>query len=234
MVQFACWVVAALVVGMFGPMSAVAGDVFTGYQIDNKSQYFSYLGIRAPLPLTNSLVEPFVQFLGAGLGYSFKVNGQLRDANVQFAVPALGLKMPVGDWSVLGFAGPQFRRREEENGIGGSNTFREVGAYVQGEVERWREADTVHALLSYTDLDRFVMGRVRATQAVQTPAKGCCVLSVGWDVAGMGNKDFFSFQSGPLVQIPIAGVYATIKGGYQYSTAFHNGAYGGFEIYFAF
>ena len=51
---------------MFGQASA--GDVFTGYQVDNKGEYFAYLGIRAPLMEERHGFQPFIQVFGAGVG----------------------------------------------------------------------------------------------------------------------------------------------------------------------
>jgi hypothetical protein len=50
----------------------------------------------------------------------------------------------------------------------------------------------------------------------------------------MGNADFHAVQTGPLVEVPIGKVSLRAKGGYQHSTSFHRGAYGGIEIYFPF
>ena len=64
--------------------------------------------------------------------------------------------------------------------------------------------------------------------------QGCCSTYFGWDVAGMGNKDFYTIQTGPLIQIPINQFIFTIKGGYQYSQTFQSGTYGGIELYVPF
>jgi hypothetical protein len=50
----------------------------------------------------------------------------------------------------------------------------------------------------------------------------------------MGNNDFYAVQTGPLVQVPVERFYLTLKGGYQYTQTFHNGVYGGVELYFPF
>ena len=84
---------------------ALAGDAFTGYQVDNKGEYFAYLGIRAPLMEERKGFQPFIQVFGAGVGYTFKDNGQERDANLQYVTPSLGLKYTTGSWSFLGMVG---------------------------------------------------------------------------------------------------------------------------------
>ncbi|MEO6306339.1 MAG: hypothetical protein ABIO96_01415 [Nitrospiraceae bacterium] len=60
----ATWVLTCL------PLVSEAGDVFTGFQIDNKNQYFTYLGVRTPILRTSGEPGLFVQVMTAGLGYS--------------------------------------------------------------------------------------------------------------------------------------------------------------------
>ena len=216
------------------PGIAGAGDVFTGFQMDDHSQYYAYMGVRTPIMATSSNLQPFVQFMGAGLGYSFKDRGTIRDAEVQFATPALGLKYRQGPWTVLGFAGPQLRWKQADLVGGGKSHEQDIGFQLQGEAFRWHEQGTVHAIVSYTNLDGLVWSRLRATRLVYKNDQNCCSLYLGWDIAGMGNKDFYAVQTGPIAQVPIGWLYLTLKGGYQYSQTFLNGAYGGLEVYVPF
>ncbi|MDH4152418.1 MAG: cellulose biosynthesis protein BcsS [Nitrospira sp.] len=216
------------------PGIAGAGDVFTGFQMDDHSQYYAYMGVRTPIMATSSNLQPFVQFMGAGLGYSFKDRGTIRDAEVQFATPALGLKYRQGPWTVLGFAGPQLRWKQADLVGGGKSHEQDIGFQLQGEAFRWHEQGTVHAIVSYTNLDGLVWSRLRATRLVYKNDQNCCSLYLGWDIAGMGNKDFYAVQTGPIAQVPIGQFYLTLKGGYQYSQTFLNGAYGGLEVYVPF
>ena len=48
------------------------------------------------------------------------------------------------------------------------------------------------------------------------------------------HSPFYAVQVGPLVQVPITIFWLTLKGGYQYSQTFHNGGYGGVELYAPF
>ncbi|MEK6786093.1 MAG: cellulose biosynthesis protein BcsS [Nitrospirota bacterium] len=216
------------------PGIAGAGDVFTGFQMDNHNQYFAYMGVRTPIMATSSNLQPFVQFMGAGLGYSFKDRGLIRDAELQFATPAAGLKYQQGAWSFLGFAGPQFRWKQQDLQGGGRSHEHDIGVQVQGEAFRWQEQGIVHAIVSYTNLDGLVWSRLRGTRRVYQMDQGCCSVYLGWDVAGMGNKDFYAVQTGPIAQVPIGHFYLTLRGGYQYSQTFLNGAYGGLEVYVPF
>lgn len=216
------------------PYAVNAGDVFTGYQSDHLGQYYSYLGVRTPLIRNDSSVQPFFQVLGAGLGYTFKENGMNRDADVQFASPSIGIKYRQGAWNYIAFAGPQFRWKQEDRLSGGRTSQQDVGVYAQGEAFYWHEHGTFHAIASYTNLDHFIWSRVRATRLVHRADGPCCSVYLGWDIAAMGNKDFYAAQTGPLVQVPIDRFYVTVKGGYQYTYTFQNGAYGGIELYFPF
>jgi hypothetical protein len=213
---------------------ASAGDVFTGYQADNKGEYFAYLGIRAPLMEERHGFQPFIQVFGAGVGYVFKDNGQERDATMQFVTPSVGLKYTSGAWSFIGMVGPQFRWKQQEQATGPESHETFIGTYVQLEAFRWHEEGIFHAIASFTDIDGFSFGRVRKTWIVHKDATGCCSLYLGGDLAGMGNNQFYAVQAGPLVQVPINIFWLTLRGGYQYSEPFRNGAYGGVELYFPF
>jgi len=233
MARFTLLLLAALIVTVL-PAPSEAGDVFTGFQIDNKSQYFGYLGVRTPVLQMSGGTSLFVQAMTAGLGYSFKSNGQLLDANVQFIVPAPGISQKIGGWTLSAMAGPQLRRIEEERLTSSASINRQIGAFGQVEAMYWHEKGSFHAIGSYADLDNFFWGRLRGKLLAHKSDKGCCTTYVGWDVAAMGNADFRAVQTGPLVEVPIGKVFLLVKGGYQNSNSFHSGAYGGFEVYFPF
>jgi hypothetical protein len=226
--------ITVLLCGWLMDGEAFAGDAFTGYQVDNKGQYFAYLGIRAPLMEERNGFQPFIQVFGAGVGYTFKDNGRERDANLESVTPSLGLKYTTGAWSFLGMAGPQFRWKQEDQVAGPRSDENFVGAYVQLEAFQWKEEGIFHAIASYTDIDGFFFGRVRKTWLIQKSEQACCTWYVGGDLAGMGNNQFYAVQAGPLVQVPINIFSLTLKGGYQYSQTFQNGVYGGVELYFPF
>jgi len=227
-------VLLAALVLLAQPATSQAGDTFTGFQIDNKSQYFGYLGVRMPVLQMSGGTNLFAQVMTAGLGYSFKTNGQLLDANVQFVVPSLGISQNVGGWTLSALAGPQLRRIEEQRLNTSPSIENQIGAYGQLEAMYWQEKGSFHAIASYADLDKFFWGRLRGKLLVHTSDKGCCTTYVGWDVAAMQNDDFRAVQSGPLVEVPIGKVFLLAKTGYQYSSSFHTGVYGGVEIYFPF
>ena len=216
------------------PLVSEAGDVFTGFQIDNKSQYFGYLGVRTPFLQTSEGSHLFVQAMNAGYGYSFKSNGQLLDANVQFIVPSLGITKMLGGWALSALAGPQLRRIEQQRPNASNTIAYEAGVYGQLEAFYWHEKWNLMAIGSYADLDNLFWSRLRGKVLAYKPEKSCCATYVGWDVTGLGNADFRAFLTGPVSEVQIGNIFVLARSGYQHSTSFHNGFYGGFEIYFPF
>ena len=233
MARFTFFLLAVLIL-ISQPATSRAGDVFTGFQIDNKSQYFGYLGVRTPLLRTSGESDLFVQAMTAGLGYSFKTNGQLLDANVQFIVPSLGITKTLGGWALSALAGPQLRRIEEQRLNASSTTTYQAGFYGQLEAFYWHEKWNLHAIGSYADLDNFFWGRLRGKGLAYKPEESCCATYVGWDVTGMGNADFRAVMTGPVVEVQAGKVSLLARGGYQNSNSFNSGTYGGVEIYFPF
>ena len=233
MARFTFFLLAVLIL-ISQPATSRAGDVFTGFQIDNKSQYFGYLGVRTPLLRTSGGSDLFVQAMTAGLGYSFKTNGQLLDANVQFIVPSLGITKTLGGWALSALAGPQLRRIEEQRLNASSTIASQAGVYGQLEAFYWHEKWNLHAMGSYADLDNLFWSRLRGKGLAYKPEKSCCATYVGWDVTGMGNADFRAVMTGPVVEVQVSKVFVLARGGYQNSTSFNSGTYGGVDIYFPF
>jgi len=179
MARFALLVLAALILTVF-PVSSEAGDVFTGCQIDNHSQSFGYLGVRTPLLRTTGGPDLFIQAMMAGLGYSFKVNGQLLDANVQFIVPSLGITKTLGGWTLSALGGPQLRRIEQQQLNTSSTTNYQAGAYGQVEAFYWHKKWNLHAIGSYADFDNFFWSRLRGKVLAYKPESAAArPMSVG-------------------------------------------------------
>jgi hypothetical protein len=222
------------VILMAMPAPTNAGDLFTGFQIDNKSQYFGYLGIRTPVLQMRGGTNLFVQAMTAGLGYSSASNGRVLDTNVQFVVPSFGISQSFGRLTLSALAGPQLRRIEAERLNSTPSTDYQIGAFAQVEAMYWHEKGSLHAIGSYADLDNYFWGRLRGKLLAYQVTGGCCSTYVGWDVAGMGNGEFRAVQTGPLIELPIGKFHVLAKSGYQHSTSFHSGVYGGLEIYVPF
>ena len=219
---------------LFRSLVSEAGDIFTGFQIDNTSQYFSYLGIRTPILQNSAGSGLFVQAITSGLGYHVKTNGQLLDTNVQSIVPSLGITKPLGRWALSALVGPQLRRIEEQR-LNASRTIAyQTGVYGQLEALYWHEKWNLHVIGSYADLDNFFWSRLRGKVLAYQPEKSCCATYAGWDVTGMGNADFRGIMTGPVVEVQVGTVFFLVRGGYQHNTTFHVGSYGGLDIYYPF
>jgi hypothetical protein len=216
------------------PIVSEAGDVFTGFQIDNKNQYYGYLGVRTPILGNSAGSGLFAQAMTSGLGYSFKTNGQLLDANIQSIVPSLGISTTLSGWTLSALAGPQLRRIEEQRLNASSTTAYQAGVYSQLEAFYWHQKWNLHAIGSYATLDNFFWSRLRGKVLAYKAEESCCATYVGWDVTGMGNADFRAVMTGPVGEVQFGNVFVLVRSGYQNNTTFHSGSYGGFEIYFPF
>ncbi len=231
--RFPCFLLAAFILTVL-PTRSKAGDLFTGFQIDNKGQYFSYLGVRTPILEISERTHLIIQTSIAGIGYSFKSAGQILDGNTQFIVPSLGISHSLGGWQFSVLGGPQLRRIEEEQLNASSSLAHKIGPYGQFEAMYQQKKGSIHALGTYANIDNFFWGRLRGKVLVHEATEGCCSAYVGWDLTGMGNADFRAVQTGPLVQFPLGQVFLLVRGGYQNSNSFHSGVYGGVELYFGF
>lgn len=216
------------------PIVSEAGEVFSGFQLGNKNQYFGYIGVRTPILQSSGESSVFLQAMTSGLGYKFKSNGQLLDANIQSIIPSLGITKTLGSWALSALAGPQMRRVEEQQLSASNTTTYQAGVYGQLEAFYRHEKWNLLAVGSYADLDNFFWSRLRGKVLAYKPEEGCCVTSVGWDVTGMGNADFREVLTGPVGEIQIGHVFVLVRGGYQNNTTFHSGSYGGLDIYFPF
>jgi hypothetical protein len=211
------------------PGGGIAGDVFTGYQIDHQGQYYTYLGVRSPLTSGESNLQPFIQVMGAGLGYTFKDHGAKRDAEVQFATPSLGLKYVQGSWNFIGLAGPQFWWKQEDRPTGGRTNEQDVGVYLRGEAFYCMKGRFTP--LRRTRIWITVWSRVKTQADLQAIMAAVQLSGVGR--RRHGGRDFYAVQTGPLVQSAIERVQVTLKGGYQIANI-QNGVYGGIEFYVPF
>lgn len=216
--------------------SASAGDLFTGVQMDDRAQYFTYLGLREDLPWESFGLQGYAQLFAAAQTYEYEAGSRDIDANVQFLIPSLGVTRSVGDgaWSVAAILGPKLQWKKEDGFQNDSGREFDVGVFVQAETMYWQETHNFQGIASYSSLDDFFFGRVRGKLRVYSPETNCCPILAGMDVAVMGNDDFGAVQTGPVVEIPIGKFSLLARGGYQYDSAFGSGGYGGFEIYTPF
>lgn len=226
-----CLLVAVVV---FLPGRATGGDAFTGFEIDDEIQYYAYLGVKAPVSFWKPAgLQPFLRLFAATQRYKFRADSELRDARVHDITPSVGLQHQIQNWTLAASVGPEFREKHEEGPNGAGTTRDDVGVTAQGEAFYWSPSQIYSGIVSYGNLDHFVWGRVRAKFLTHEPVARS-PLYLGWDIVAMGNSDFSAFQTGPLFEVPIKKVFFLIKGGYKYTSTFHNGAYTGFEVYLPF
>ena len=227
--------IAALAIAVV-PTMALAGDLFTGFQMDDDGQYFAYLGLRETLPWEVSELKTYVQLFASGQSYEYESGNRDIEAEIQSLTPSLGVtKSLTGTaWSLSALAGPQLRWKKEEGFLNDSGRDLDVGVFVQAESMYWKEAGSLHAIVSYASLDDFFFGRLRGKMRAFTPETGCCQVFLGFEAAGMGNDDFRALQIGPLVEVPVGRVFLLARGGYQNDNSSGSRGYGGLELYMPF
>ena len=225
----------ALIITFSGTI-ANAGDLFTGFQMDDEEQYFAYLGLRESLPWKPFDLDTFAQLFGAAQSYEYETGNRNIDADVQSLTSSLGISIPLGDqgWSISTLAGPEFRWKKEEGFENDSGRDFDVGAFVQAETMYWQESHSLHAMVSYASRDNFFFGSIRGKLLAHSPETGCCEIFLGVDVAGMGNDDFSAVRTGPLIEVPVGRFFLLARGGYRYHSDSGSGGYGGLEIYTPF
>ena len=76
--------------------SAKAGDLFTGFHMDDNAEYFTYLGLKEDLPGEFSGLKGFVQLFASGQSYEYESNNQDIEADVQSLTPSLGVAKSLG------------------------------------------------------------------------------------------------------------------------------------------
>lgn len=228
--------IAVTLIVVLSPAIVRAGDLFTGFQIDDDSQYFAYLGLKEDLPWEVLGLGTYLQLFASGQSYEYESGNRNIDAEVQSLTPSLGVTRSLADgaWTVSTLVGPAFRWKKEDGFLNDSGRDLDVGVVVQAESLYWQETYSFHAILSYASLDDFFFGRLRGKRHIFSPQTDCCQLYLGFEAAGMGNDDFRALQIGPLLEVPVGNVFLLTRGGYQNSSNSGSGGYGGFELYMPF
>lgn len=228
--------IAFTLIVVLSPTNARAGALFTGFQMDDDAQYFTYLGLQQDLPWDFSGLRGYVQLFASGQAYEYESSNRDIDAEVQSLTPSLGIAKSLGrgNWTLSTLAGPQLRWKKEDGFPNDSGRDLDVGVFVQAESMYWQETGSFHAIVSYASLDDFFFGRLRGKLRSFSPQTGCCPVFLGFDLVGMGNDDFSALQIGPLVEVPLGRVFLLTRGGYQYDSNSGSGGYGGLEIYLPF
>lgn len=167
-----------------------------------------------------------LQLFAGDLDYDFKDNGTIREATSKWITPAVGFRTRVS-YSLSVVAGPSFREKKEKQGSG-TTTVRDSGGFFQLGGFFWKEDMNLEFLASYTNLDNFLWGWLRAKNRIRGS------LFVGAEVFGMGNQDFDGWGGGPLLELRKGKAAFTLKAGYKNTTTYGGGLYTGLELYTAF
>jgi hypothetical protein len=199
--------------------SAESAGLFTGAEVDDESQRFLYAGAQTD-------GKYFLQIFAADLNYDFKDNGIIREATSKWITPAIGFRTR-GSLSLSVVAGPTFREKKEEQSSG-TTTVRDSGGFFQVGGYFWKEDMNIEFLASYTNLDNFLWGRLRAKKRIRDS------FFMGAEVFGMGNQDFNGWGVGPLLELRKGKAAFTLKAGYKNTTTYGGGLYAGLELYTAF
>ena len=215
---------------------ASAGDLFTGVRLDNDEEYFAYLGLKEELPWKPLDLGTYVQLFASGQTYTYEAGSLDIDARVQTLTPSLGVNrlMGGGPWKVSALAGLEMKWTKEDGAPVDRGRHFNTGVFVQTEAMYWQEPHSLHAMVSYASLDSFFFGRIRGKLRTHSPETGCCSVSIGLDLVGMGNNDFEAVQVGPLVEVPVGRFWLLARAGFQQGSSNGSGGYGGLEIYTQF
>ena len=215
--------------------SATSYGVATGTSMDTDSGGYSYLGFFANKPIGGDFFVTGKLWLDY-LRYSFDTDGGRVHASAPGIQPAIG----IGEIFSPGFSGAFSVGWESRNTVihpGSANvSIKGVtnSAVFQGELDKWmKNNSSASFIISYSTNTDFIWSRVRFKKGV---SEGVLPVRLGVELIGMGNRDYKTFEAGPLVEfyLPKQNVSFILNGGYKNSTGTNSGAYGGIELYHGF
>ena len=79
--------------------SAIAGDLFTGFQMDNEAQYFAYLGAREDLPWKSFGLQGYAQLFAAGQSSLAQWSAVGLDCEMNVRILFAASSVSVGRWT---------------------------------------------------------------------------------------------------------------------------------------
>src|SRR5437773_4199726 len=86
------YVLSLLVFLTLWPSAGMTRDAFTGFELDDRGQYYGFLGLQTPLTSIQKDLDLFAQLYAATLRYSFRSDGNLLNARVDSITPSVGLR----------------------------------------------------------------------------------------------------------------------------------------------
>ncbi len=208
-------------------------EVFTGYQFDDRGEYFAYFGSRVSTTPTDWPVEPVLQLFAFRQRYFFTSQGHVLEAHLNQLTPSVGIAKKIGDLTLSALAGPTLQETRAATVDGMERNTSDLGYTVQAEASYYTERDGFEGIVTYSNLKDFFFGRVRwKHDTFQIPA-GHSIKS-GLELQSLGNSQFQAVLFGGLLETAVGKLVLLIKGGYQYNTTFRSGEYGGIELYAPF
>ncbi len=204
-------------------------DLLGGGELDSRNQSYSYLGLVISKPVggdSSALFRLWTDYLT----YRFPQAGETVRAEAPAFHLAVGAGRSFGAWRFSLWSG--WERRDtrvrpdlpgvEVKGVTDSLIlqFEAYGGFGNG--------TDVSFITSYSSGTSYLWSRARVKRRISERG-----LSLGLEVLGHGNEDYRAFQSGPLIEVPVARLYLTLRGGLKNSSQ-GSGFYGGIELYSGF
>jgi len=218
-----------LSVGATASATPLSFDLLGGGEIDSRDQSYSYLGLVISGSVDGGnrvLLRLWTDYLT----YRFPHAGETVRAEAPAFHIALGAGRGFGTWSFSLWSGWERRNTRVRPDVPGVEVkgvtdslilqFEAYGSFGSG--------TNVSFITSYSSGTSYLWSRARGKKRISGGG-----FSLGWEVLGHGNEDYRAFQSGPLVEIPVAGLFLTLRGGLKNSSQ-GGGFYGGIELYSGF
>ena len=214
--------------------------LYAGHQFDDRGQYYSYAG--ATLPLSGKeprSLEPFIDVFAARQKYFIKDGGNFLPSYLSLYTAALGLTKSFERLNISLSAGPAFQSftdkysyQGEGQTLYGEVTTKQLGYALSSYASYTMASNRLEGILSYSSMQDVYFGRARwKHMAYKKPEWQRMEINPGLEFVALGNEQFQSIATGPVLEMKWKRFGFLIRGGYQYTTAFHHGQYIGIELF---
>jgi hypothetical protein len=226
-----------LVLGSCAVSSAAEVSLFSGGEIDLRSQGFAYLGMDL-----SQKVQEHVWISGRLVSSFLTYKYFAGETSVRATAPGLSLlaggKLRWGQTSVGLFGGVELRHTDLEPDVKAALKGDTLGGIVHADVDSWLPSRTnLSAFASYSSTNDFIYERVRVKQQITNlDYRKPNTVNLGLEQIFGRNRDFQQVGGGLIGEIyNIPGTMGlTIRGGYKHDTTFGSGVYFGIEGFKAF
>lgn len=217
--------------------SAAEISMFTGGEIDLRSQGFAYLGVDI-----SKSVQEHVLISGRLVPNYLTYKFPSGDKTVRATVPGLyvlgGGKLRWSQTSIGLFGGVELKHTELNPDVSAKVKGDTLGGIGQAEVDSWLPTRTnVSGFVSYSGTDGFIYQRARVKQQItnldyQKPN----TINLGVEQIFGRNPDFNQIGGGLIAEVyNIPGTMGfAARGGYKHDSTFGSGVYFGIELFKAF